>query len=165
VTLPDALAAASRAADADEDEDHGTALGLGVAEHAQLGADRIGEHRPGDEAPLAKVGPGTIKSPSGLKKSAAALRYRWSAASGAAPERRRTAVTAQSSRRPQDRHIPGGSGGTEMRRWPSRLVQRIPLPRRPAAAIDSMLRVEAAQDAGELSFVGTCNRPSADTRE
>ena len=33
-----ALVAAFRAADANEDEDDGMALGLGVAEHAQLGA-------------------------------------------------------------------------------------------------------------------------------
>jgi hypothetical protein len=46
----------------------GIALGLGVAEHAQFGSDRIGEHRPGDEAPLVKVGPGTTRSPGGLKK-------------------------------------------------------------------------------------------------
>jgi hypothetical protein len=38
------------------------------------------------------------------------------------------------------------------------------VPRRapPAAAIDSSSRVEATQDAGDLSFVGTGNRPSAD---
>jgi hypothetical protein len=62
VDLPllDAPIAAFRAADADEDEDEddGTALGLAVAEHAQHGADRIGEHRPLDEASLVKVGPG-----------------------------------------------------------------------------------------------------------
>lgn len=92
------------------------------------------------------------------------MRSRWSAASGPAPERRRTAFTAPSSRQPQDWHIPSGSGGKEMRGWPSRLVQRIPGPRRapPAAAIDSSSRVEATQDAGDLSFVGTGNRPSAD---
>jgi hypothetical protein len=37
-----------RAADGDEDEEDGTALGQGVAEHAQLGTDRIGELREGD---------------------------------------------------------------------------------------------------------------------
>lgn len=61
--LLDALVAALRAVDADEDEDDGMAPGLGIAEHAQLGADRIGEHRPGDEATLVKVGPGDHQSP------------------------------------------------------------------------------------------------------
>ena len=42
----DALDAAFRAADAHEDEGDGMAPGLGIAEYAQLGADRIGEHRP-----------------------------------------------------------------------------------------------------------------------
>ena len=64
----DALVAAFRAADANEDEDDGTALGLGVAEHAQLGSDRIGEHRPGDEAPLVKVVPGTTRSAQWLEE-------------------------------------------------------------------------------------------------
>lgn len=69
LALLDTLVAAFRAADADEDEDDDViAAGLGIAERAQLGADRIGEHRPGDEAPLVKVGHGTTRSPSGLKK-------------------------------------------------------------------------------------------------
>ena len=46
-----------------EDEDDGMAPGLGIAEHAQLGADRIGEHRHGDEATLVKLGPGDHQSP------------------------------------------------------------------------------------------------------
>ena len=159
----DALVAALRAACADVDEYDGTALGLGAVEHAQLGADRIGEHRPGDEASLLKVEPGTTRPPSGLKKLQASLRSRWSAASGPPPGRRRAAFTTPSSRRSQNWHIPNGSGGMEMFGWPSRLVQRVPMPRRapPAAAIDSSLRVEATQDSSDLSFVGTGTRPGA----
>jgi ubiquinone biosynthesis protein UbiJ len=66
--LLDALVAAFRVADVDEDEDDSTALGPGVTAHAQHGADRTLEHRPGDEAALVKVGPGTTRSLSGLKK-------------------------------------------------------------------------------------------------
>jgi hypothetical protein len=87
----DALVAALRAADTDEDEDDDTAQGPGAVERARLGADRIGQHRTGDEAPLLKVGSGPARSPSSLKKLQVWLRSRWSAASGPAPERRRTA--------------------------------------------------------------------------
>jgi hypothetical protein len=66
--LLDALVAAFRAADADQSEADGIALCQGVAEHAQLGADRIGEHRHGDEAPLVELGTGTTTSSCGLKK-------------------------------------------------------------------------------------------------
>jgi hypothetical protein len=54
-----------RAADANEVEEDGIALGLGVAEHAHLGTDRIGELRERD----ARLTVSTCAKDSGAAKS------------------------------------------------------------------------------------------------